>query len=90
MSDDSGDNFIKPTGLTDSTIITINDSSTENAGTMSTDTRESFDANVDEEMTEESTHDNINNVSTGDVNTDDLAAFENGMKKFPSFEHLFH
>ena len=30
MSDDSGDNFIKPTGLSDSTIITVHGSSTEN------------------------------------------------------------
>ena len=78
--EDSGDNFIRPTGLTDSTIITINGSSTENA-TPSTDTQESFDPNADEEMTEESTQDNPPTDSTGDVEAAELAAFENGMRK---------
>ena len=79
MSDDSGENFIKPTGLSDSTIITVHGSSTENAGTTNTDTE--THSHLDDEMTEDTTGDNINNFSSEDVNTDDLTAFEDGMKK---------
>ena len=93
MSTDSGEDIIRNTGLANSTIITVNGSSTESALLTSVDgihddTDGMITSDVDEEGVSDQAGDDIVvpgvnqvTISSGDLNTSELEAFEKGMSQ---------